>query len=142
MVCDVHWEMSNNKLKRNKRFFLVFVVVLKIHALIFSAHRFDGITTRKEFCIQIFASKVALEYHLKSLHRVEEQWMCKHCKKTFNMKHSLNVHVRNVHSMKTFVCKICSKVFSRLSHFIRHAKYVHGEHRNYFVLDDSPVTLY
>ena len=40
MVRDVvHWEMSNNKLKRNKRFFLVFVVVvLKIHALIFSPH--------------------------------------------------------------------------------------------------------
>ena len=154
----------------------------------FSAYRFDGITTRKEFCIRtdirdceennscclcykifrsekikdnhiknvhqnggdflcdecgrIFASKVALEYHLKSLHRVEEQWMCKHCKKTFNMKHSLNVHVRNVHSMKTFVCKICSKVFSRLSHFIRHAKYVHGEQRNYFVLDDYPEILY
>ena len=133
----------------------------------FLAHRFDGITTREEFCIRIdnifseenfscclcnkifsskkikddhiknvhqnggyflcnecgriFASKVALEYRLKSLHRVEEQWMCKHCKKTFNMKHSLNVHVRNVHSMKTFVCKICSKLFSRLSHFIRQA---------------------
>ena len=41
MVYDVvHWEMSNYKLKGNKRFYRVFVVVvvLKIHALIFSTH--------------------------------------------------------------------------------------------------------
>ena len=93
-------------------------------------------------CGRIYGSQIALEYHLSTQHKNEQQWMCKRCLKTFNSKHSLNVHVKNVHDMKTIQCKICSKVFKRLSHFLRHQKYLHGIYRSYFILDEYPDIQY
>ena len=88
-------------------------------------------------CGQIYGSKIAL-----SNHKNKEQWMCKLCLKTFNVKHSLNVHVNNVHGVKTFKCRFCSKEFKRVSHFLRHQQYLHGVIRDYFMLDEHPDIHY
>ena len=93
-------------------------------------------------CGRVYGSVIALEYHLSNQHKNKEQWMCKLCNNTFNLKHSLNVHVNNVHGMKTFQCKNCSRVFKRISHLIRHKKYVHGIYRSYFILDEYPDVHY
>ena len=68
--------------------------------------------------------------------------MCELCNNTFNLKHSLNVHVNNVLGMTNFKCKNCIKVFKRLSHLIRHKKYVHGSYRSYLILDEYPDIHY
>ena len=54
------------------------------------------------------------------------QLHCKLCKKNFQAKQNLNVHVASVHQgMKPFECSICNSRFSQKKSMVIHIASVH-----------------
>uniref|UniRef100_A0A7S2U1U8 C2H2-type domain-containing protein n=1 Tax=Lotharella oceanica TaxID=641309 RepID=A0A7S2U1U8_9EUKA len=51
-----------------------------------------------------------------------KQWQCDWCKRLFNQKGNLVVHIRTHTGEKPYVCNICGKAFAQMSNMKRHRK--------------------
>ena len=77
-------------------------------------------------CDRLFQSKTALDYHKEVAHlKAKVKHLCAICQKTFQTKHSVNVHTRTVHNRRSFFCRKCFFSFKLHSHLLRHYRTVH-----------------
>ena len=73
-----------------------------------------------DFCSATYFNKKDLDRHITL------QLHCKLCKKNFQSKRNLNVHVASVHQgMKPFECSVCNSRFSLKQNMVRHIAFVH-----------------
>ncbi|CAH4037843.1 unnamed protein product [Pieris brassicae] len=72
-----------------------------------------------DFCKKIYNSKYRLILHI-NMHLNRRQWKCKKCEFSTNFRSSLRVHVINRHTIGKVICKICSKAFPNQERFENH----------------------
>lgn len=75
------------------------------------------------FCIEIFSTVENLKAHYVSSHgykTIEEgkapqqRKICNICKENFKNSKTLSKHIKSIHhKLKSFICSVCSKKFSR-----------------------------
>ena len=69
--------------------------------------------------------------HMQSCYNPETVSCCDKCGKQFISPYSLNVHLKNVHSLETYECEKCGKIFKSLDGLEQH-KVTHDENRKRF----------
>ena len=113
---EKHW-LESNSCHICKR---IFESTGKRNDHIASQHSGDDSKALKcDECDRGFLSKQSLKYHKKVTHMEElEQHQCSNCDKVFHTEHGLDVHLRSVHSLRTFSCRICSSKFKRRSNLL------------------------
>ena len=89
-----------------------------------------------ENCNKSFTDFWSLKLHLAHIHDLKHYTKCDHCEEKFPDKHLKKHHVKEVHEKKSFECKTCSKIFTKLyisSHGIEERKlqtFVKGKFEN------------
>ena len=89
------------------------------------------------FAVKHTNPKQPLSYHTLKEHGPKLDYNCTFCTKVFSLKHSLDVHVRSVHSNLAIACDLCKATFSRQSNLTSHYKYVYDQLENIFIMEDG-----
>ena len=73
-------------------------------------------------CKKFFLSKSAQQAHIKFVHQKINLLYCPYlnCKKSFNNKYRLEIHINKHKGLKLFKCKICNRQFTEQGTLIRH----------------------
>ncbi|XP_058445189.1 zinc finger protein 345-like [Malaya genurostris] len=79
-------------------------------------------------CEEKFFNSMKLGVHMRSKHGIgikhspaRKSYVCDHCGKEYIQKHSLQIHLANVHNAeKAYSCDMCDKRFVFLSNLTRH----------------------
>ncbi|XP_055535057.1 myoneurin-like [Wyeomyia smithii] len=81
-----------------------------------------------EICGKRCATQTELKYHVER-HKKQHSYNCRYCKKTYNTKIDLNLHIRFSHNaQRNYPCEICGLSFRRkdiLRSHLRHHKDVY-----------------
>ena len=79
-------------------------------------------------CDHSNASKMGLDYHVKTKHMKTDAILCKECQIPFQSDISLKNHIKYVHNVsKTYICEYCDDKFNQKKNLTRHLKHIHSE---------------
>lgn len=80
-------------------------------------------------CKFVFCDQSTLEAHVKQ-HHSRRSFQCDKCERSFSRKNNLNRHVQGYHENPgSYICGICDKKFNRKDFLSRHME-MHNENRN------------
>ena len=79
-----------------------------------------------EKCNQEFRHEKQYLHHLRAIHKIKP-YPCKICNKTFDRNYNLETHLRTHTGEKPFVCEYCNKNFSQKSELTVHLRIHTGE---------------
>lgn len=86
-------------------------------------------------CDQLLTSEMAVNRHMRSIHKIEEtpmKFKCNICNVEFARTQDLNRHANDVHEKRTsFKCTQCQKEFAQKDALSRHLKGVHEKIKNF-----------
>jgi hypothetical protein len=82
-----------------------------------------------EICNQVFAAS-GIYHHMMRFHSGEYRFFCDYCKRGFNLKNDLIMHIKkhlSRENRKKFPCSVCSSVLLSSSALANHEKLFHSE---------------
>nr|XP_032528242.1 solute carrier family 2, facilitated glucose transporter member 1-like [Danaus plexippus plexippus] len=103
------------------------------HALTHRHKCWDVCVSVCVYCKKVFNNKNSLDVHIRGVHKNIKKYVCVECKRLFGTKQRLRVHMRSHTGSKPFVCD-CGRKFTTKSNLKSHQN-VHSSSREHYCVE-------